>query len=198
MSDIVCVTARDLCSGDFLSQLDMIAAASPEFIILREKDLSEDEYRQLAVSAIEICRKHNIKLMLHYFWRTAIEIGHKNIHLPLSVLGELSDVDRSCFEHIGASCHSVYDALLAQKLGADYITAGHVFATDCKKGLQPRGLGFLKDVCESVSIPVYAIGGISPENIDMVRKCGAGGACVMSGFMECADPLEFIRKFEKK
>ncbi len=198
MSDIVCVTARKLCSGDLLSQLHKIAEAAPRFIILREKDLSEDEYRQLAASAIEICGKYGTELMLHYFWRTAIELGHKNIHLPLSVLAELSDDDRAHFEHIGASCHSVDDALSAQKLGADYITAGHVFATDCKKGLQPRGLGFLKDVCESVSIPVYAIGGISPENIDMVRKCRAGGACVMSGFMECADPLEFIRKFEKK
>ena len=111
---------------------------------------------------------------------------------------KLSDSQKLIFDTIGVSTHTVQEAISAQQNGATYITASHIFATDCKKGLQPRGLGFLKDVCESVSIPVYAIGGISPENIDMVRKCGAGGACVMSGFMECADPLEFIRKFEKK
>lgn len=48
----------------------------------------------------------------------------------------------------------------AEQLGASYLTAGHIYATDCKRGLPPRGLGFLKEVCREVSIPVYGIGGI--------------------------------------
>ena len=198
MSDIVCVTARNLCEGSFLSQLEKIAAATPKFIILREKDLSEKDYRSLAEKAIDICRKYDKKLMLHYYWKTAIELLWKNIHLPLHILRELSEDDKRNFEHIGVSCHSVDDAIEAQKLGACYITAGHVFATDCKKGLEPRGLDFLRNVCESVEIPVYAIGGISPDNIGLVREFGAAGGCAMSGFMRCADPAEYIRKFEKK
>ncbi len=198
MSDVICVTARNLCEGDFLQQLDRIAAASPRRIILREKDLSETDYRILAEKVINICRKYGTELMLHYYWKAAIELGWKNVHLPLYILRELSDDEKSSFECIGVSCHSVEDALEAQRLGAGYITAGHVFATDCKKGLAPRGLDFLKSVCESVSIPVYAIGGISPDNIGLVRKCGAAGGCVMSGFMKCAEPSEYISKFEKK
>lgn len=198
MSDIICVTARNLCEGDFLQQIEKIAAVSPKSIILREKDLSEKDYRSLAEKAIDICRKYDTELMLHYYWETAINIKWKNIHLPLHILRELSEEDKGNFEHIGVSCHSVDDALEAQKLGAGYITAGHVFATDCKKGLEPRGLDFLRSVCESVDIPVYAIGGISPDNIGLVRECGAAGGCAMSGFMRCADPGEYIRKFEKK
>ena len=198
MSDIICVTARNLCEGSFLSQLEKIAAATPKFIILREKDLSEKDYRSLAQKAIDICRKYDTKLMLHYYWKTAIELEWKNIHLPLHILRELSEDDKRNFDHIGVSCHSVDEAIEAQKHGAGYITAGHVFATDCKKGLEPRGLDFLRNVCESVEIPVYAIGGISPDNIGLVRECGAAGGCAMSGFMRCADPAGYIVKFEKK
>ena len=130
----------------------------------------------------------------------ALEEGDRNLlrHRVLPVLRELSYADKKHFERIGTSCHSVEDALEAQRLGADYITAGHVFVTDCKKGLAPRGLDFLRNVCYSVDIPVYAIGGISPDNIASVRKCGAAGACVMSGFMNCPAPKAYIGEFNRK
>ena len=76
-------------------------------------------------------------------------------------------------------------AIEAQKLGATYISAGHIFATDCKKDLPSRGLEFLKEVCNSVTIPVYAIGGIKLSDVQMdeIIKCGAKGGCIMSGMM---------------
>ena len=76
-------------------------------------------------------------------------------------------------------------AIEAQKLGATYISAGHIFATDYKKDLPPRGLEFLKEVCNSVTIPVYAIGGIKLSDVQMdeIIKCGAKGGCIMSGMM---------------
>ena len=67
-----------------------------------------------------------------------------------------------------------------------------MFLTDCKKGLPGRGLTFLQNICENVSIPVYAIGGISNENINDVRLTGAAGACIMSGFMKCNNVAEII------
>ena len=197
MSDIVCVTARKLCSADFFEQLELIAEARPKFIILREKDLSEEEYTSLAERAAEICR-NKTELVLHYYWKSAIALGAGSVHLPLFIFRTLKDADKRNFCRMGVSCHSIEDALEAQKLGADYITAGHVFATDCKKGLAPRGLDFLRNVCYSVDVPVYAIGGISPDNISSVRGCGAAGACVMSGFMRCSDPSAFIGEFDRK
>ena len=90
------------------------------------------------------------------------------------------------FREIGCSVHSVEDALEAQKLGATYLTAGHIYTTNCKKGLPPRGLKFLWDVCDSVTIPVYAIGGIHPETeqISEVIARGAAGGCIMSDMMK--------------
>jgi len=192
MSDVICVTNRKLCGGDFLAQIDKIAAAHPRAVILREKDLPPEEYRKLARSVMEICGKYGTQCILHSFTDIALELGADAVHLPLRMLTELPDSVKQRFRLIGASCHSVDDALTAQRCGASYITAGHVFATDCKKGLPPRGLGFLREVCGSVSIPVYAIGGITPENLKDVHACGADGGCIMSGFMKCDDPRLLI------
>jgi thiamine-phosphate pyrophosphorylase len=68
-------------------------------------------------------------------------------------------------------------------LGASYVTAGHIFATDCKKGLEPRGITFLENVCASVDIPVYAIGGISSDNYMEALDAGAQRVCMMSALM---------------
>ena len=107
------------------------------------------------------------------------------IHLPLFILRENS-ANLSEFKIIGTSVHSVEEAIEAQNLGATYISAGHIFATDCKKGVPPRGLDFLKKVCQSVTIPVYAIGGIklSSEQMNDIIECGAKGGCIMSGMMK--------------
>ena len=85
----------------------------------------------------------------------------------------------------------------AQALGCTYITAGHVFETDCKKGLPGRGLQFLRKVCEVVEIPVYGIGGINEDNIAMVRETGAKGACLMSSLMISEDVEGFMKIMEE-
>jgi thiamine-phosphate pyrophosphorylase len=141
---------------------------------------------------MEICKRHDVPCILHTFINAAVKLGAESIHLPLPVLREMSAEDKEKFRIIGSSCHSAEDALEAERLGAAYITAGHVFATDCKKGLPPRGLDFLKAVCESVDIPVYAIGGISLEKMPQVLEAGAAGGCIMSGLMSC--PKEKLRE----
>ncbi|WP_298528825.1 thiamine phosphate synthase [uncultured Ruminococcus sp.] len=195
MSDIICVTNRSLCREDFLLRMEKIAAAGPAAMILREKDLSPDEYGRLAEKVMNICGRYGVECILHNLAETAASLGAERIHLPLHRLTGLPDELRETFSVIGASCHSVSDALAAKQLGASYITAGHVFATDCKKGLAPRGLDFLRDVCGSAGMPVYAIGGISPENAASVREAGAAGMCVMSGLMTCDDPALYIKQF---
>jgi len=97
---------------------------------------------------------------------------------------------------LGASCHSLEEAKEAVELGCTYLIAGHIFATDCKKGLPGRGTEFLQSVCESVQVPVYAIGGISGENMTLVRKAGAKGGCVMSGWMQCDNVKEYLAGLE--
>lgn len=184
MTDMICVTNRHLCEGDFFERIEKIASSGVKAIILREKDLNEREYSDLAKKFTEICEKYKVEAILHTYVDSAIKIGVRSIHLPLPVFKDLSGEKKGFFRTTGVSCHSVEDALEAEKLGASYITFGHVFVTECKKGLEPRGLDALKNVCKAVKIPVYAIGGIDKQNIGSVIEAGAAGACIMSGFMK--------------
>ena len=192
MSNVLVITNRKLCKEDFFERIEALAAAGPRGIILREKDLPETEYLELARQTAEICDRYQTPCVLHSFPRTALELGVKRLHLPLPILRNLSPDERAYFTVLGASCHSAEDAREAETLGCTYITAGHVFDTDCKKGLPGRGLEFLKQVCESVRIPVYAIGGIAPENYKEVMAAGATGVCVMSGAMVCEAPGRYL------
>ncbi len=197
MFKIICITNRRLCPGDFLAQLDRTAAARPAAIILREKDMPEEKYLELARQALKICGRYGTECILHSYPQEALAAGGTAIHLPLAVLRDLDPEVKARFRLIGASCHSPEDAVEAAALGASYVTAGHVFATDCKKGLAPRGLDFLRETCRAVNIPVYAIGGIGPENIRLCKEAGAVGACSMSGFMQAADPAEYLESLRR-
>ncbi|MDO5123401.1 MAG: thiamine phosphate synthase [Eubacteriales bacterium] len=198
MSDIICVTNRKLCREDFLSRIERIASCKPSGIILREKDLSSKDYEELAARVMKICARYKVPIILHSFVDVAIKLGADAIHLPLPILRNLSKEQKSHFTQIGASCHSTGDAIEAQTLGCTYITAGHVFETDCKKGLPGRGLEFLGSVCEEVSIPVYGIGGIDSTNVASVRSKGAKGICLMSSLMVTEDVPGLLKSMEVK
>lgn len=191
------VTDRTLCPEDFPARLEAIARARPDGIILREKDLAPGDYRSLAEKAISISARYDVPCILHTFAGAARDLGASALHLPLPVLTALDEGTRRAFPVLGASCHSVEDAVLAQSLGCAYITAGHVFDTDCKRGLPGRGLDFLGQVCRAVSLPVYAIGGVAAGNLAAVRDAGAAGACVRSGPMLCDDPADYFARLRR-
>ena len=198
MSDILCVTSRVLCQQaglDFLTQLERIAMARPAGILLREKDLPPEEYTALAARVLALCARHQVRCLLHTYPQAAQSLGCAALHMPLPLLRHMPGEQRRLFTVLGASCHSVADARQAEGLGCTYISFGHVFATSCKPGLEPRGLALLREVCCAVDIPVYAIGGITPENIDAVQAAGAHGGCVMSGLMQSPDPAALLARF---
>lgn len=184
MCRMYCVTNRALAGEGFLEQIERTAKSGVDGIILREKDLSEAEYEELALKVQKICRAAGVPLILHTYVNVARRLGIRSIHLPLGKALALGETEKKDFDVLGVSTHSVEEAEAAWKAGAGYVTAGHVFATDCKKGLPPRGLDFLRAVCKTVPIPVYAIGGITPENASACVEVGAAGVCLMSYFMK--------------
>ena len=187
MQDVIAVTNRKLCDRQFLEQIERVCRLYPAAVILREKDLSEAEYATLATDVYPVCQKYNVRLILHTYVAVAEKTGINAIHLSIDNLRKYyNQLKNSSIAITGCSIHSVQEAVEAAELGASYITAGHIYSTDCKKGVPPRGLEFLKSVCKNVNIPVYAIGGI---NIDggrrqEVQECGAKGSCIMSGMMK--------------
>lgn len=197
MCKIICVTNRLLAGENFFGQIEKIAAAGADEVILREKDLTEPDYEHLAKRAADVCEKYQVPLTVHSFVNVSQRLAIGRIHLPMGTFLNLKEQEKEGFDKIGVSVHSVQEALEAAELGASYLTAGHVFATDCKKGMEPRGLSFLENVCRTVDIPVYAIGGIGPENAKSCIKAGAAGLCLMSSFMKIKNPEKLMRKLRE-
>ncbi len=180
----IAVTASKLAQLPLPEQIRKVAKLHKiDMLILREKELTEEKYEALALEVLEACKEEGIPCVLHSFVQVAEKLGVKKIHLPLERLKK-EQKNLSFFDTIGVSVHSSEEAKEAYHLGATYLTAGHVFETDCKKGLPGRGLGFLQEVCQAVPIPVYGIGGIDDDNTEQVKKAGAAGECRMSYYME--------------
>lgn len=197
---ILVITSRKRFEGevDFLKQIEKIAAAKPFGIVLREKDLPVKEYSALARKVRDICRSAGASLIVHSHPEVARELGIPALHMPLDALEKLSSEERKEFEVLGASCHSVEDVLRAKALGCDYVTAGHVYATDCKPGLPPRGADFLAEVCgPAAPMPVFALGGLTPARAPEVRRAGAAGFAMMSSAMDAENPAELFRKYSE-
>ena len=195
--NLIAVTNRSLCENDedFFSRIDLLAERlrDGDSLILREKSLSLEDYLTLAKAVQKRFQNSKAALILHTYPEVSKALAVPKLHLPLPLLRQGKPDRVSC----SASVHSVEEAREAERLGATFLIAGHIFQTDCKQGLDPRGLAFLKSVCESVSLPVYAIGGITPERVPLVGEAGAAGVCVMSRFMVCEDLNEEIEAFHR-
>ncbi len=187
--EVIAVTDRKLCTEDFFKRIEKISEGGASKIILREKDLTDEEYYTLAEKCFEICGS---RLYINTRVKIARDLGIKNIHLPLPLFKEKDPF----FTQTGVSVHSLAEAVFAEKNGADYIICGHIFKTDCKKGLPPRGVDFVREISSSVKIPVYAIGGITPENYPLIADSGIKGVCLMSSLMKAEAPEKIIGFFK--
>lgn len=185
---LIAVTDSATCPRPLAEQIERLAKLSelrPQAVILRAKSLDKAAYRTLALQAQQSCEAAGIPLILHSDWQLARELGIQNLHLPLALLRQLPACERTYFIRLSTPVHSVGEAQEAQALGATVLIAGHIYTTQCKAGLAPRGLGFLQNVCSTVNLPVYAIGGISFDASQHaeLQANGARGACVMSAYM---------------
>lgn len=193
---IIAITNRELCAEPLPARIVKLCAAGIDRVIVREKDLPERDYLALMRDILhELPPDQRDKIVVNTFVDVAQELGIPSVQLPLPELNDHSDFSHE-FHEVGVSVHGVSEAVLAQKLGANYLIAGHVFPTDCKADLAPRGLDFLREVCDAVALPVYGIGGIDEDTIAQVRDAGAAGACLMSSLMLCADPTEKLQRLQ--
>lgn len=185
---LIAVTDSASCPRPLPKQIERLAKLTelrPQSVILRAKALDKAAYRTLALQAQQSCKVTGIPLILHSDWQLAHDLGISKLHLPLALLRQMPACKRTHFTWLSTSVHSVEEAIEAQALGATVLIAGHIYTTQCKAGLAPRGLGFLRAVCSTVSLPVYAIGGIGFDAAQHaeLQANGARGACVMSAYM---------------
>ena len=195
------ITNRKLCENENLEkQIEKIFSAYKRKIILedfevvaltlREKDLYKNEYLKLVEKIYPICQKYRIDLILHqnYDLRLDNKYNVEGLHLSYNTFKSLNKNIREelikKYKKIGVSVHSINEAKEVENLGATYIVAGHIFKTDCKKDLEPRGLKFIQELSLILTIPIFAIGGINQENSHLVINSGAFGVCMMSSLMK--------------
>ncbi|WP_339069143.1 thiamine phosphate synthase [Fusobacterium animalis] len=195
------ISNRKLCENENLEkQIEKIFSAYQRKIILenfeivsltlREKDLNKNKYLKLVEKIYPICQKYRIDLILHQNYDLVLEDKYniEGIHLSYNTFKSLNKNIREelikKYKKIGVSIHSIDEAKEVENLGATYIVAGHIFKTDCKKDLEPRGLKFIQELSLILTIPIFAIGGINQENSHLVINSGAFGVCMMSSLMK--------------
>ena len=195
------ISNRKLCENKNLEkQIEKIFSAYQRKIILenfeivaltlREKDLYKNEYLKLVEKIYPICQKYRIDLILHQNYELELDNKYniKGLHLSYNTFKSLNKNIREelikKYKKIGVSIHSINEAKEVEMLGANYVVAGHIFKTDCKKDLEPRGLKFIQELSSALIIPIFAIGGINQENSHLVINSGAFGVCMMSSLMK--------------
>ena len=195
------ISNRKLCENENLEkQIKKIFSAYEKKIILkkfdivaltlREKDLDKNEYLKLIEKIYPICQKYKINLILHQNYDLNLDDKYKidGIHLSYNIFKSLNENIKAelikKYKRIGVSVHSLNEAKEVESLGASYVVAGHIFETDCKKGLEPRGLKFVEELLSILTIPIFAIGGIDEKNSLSVINNGAFSICMMSTLMK--------------
>ena len=151
------------------------------------------------VACIELLKQRGVpaeRLIVHDRLDVALVTG---IGIQLTTRSIPVDRVRSRFPElrIGQSVHSLTEVAAAEQAGADYMMFGHIFETDSKPGVPPRGLHALKQIVDQTTIPVIAIGGIKPDNLQEVLATGCSGVAVLSGILGQAIPLEAADRFRE-
>lgn len=159
-------------------------------IQLREKDLPDDELLTLAGQLRSLTSGYGARLIISRRVDVCQAVAADGVHLGADG-STIEEARRALGTNalIGYSAHSLDEALGAQREGADFVTFSPVFYTLSKAPYgEPQGLDKLKSVCDTLTIPVLALGGITFENISSVMAAGASGVALISAIMAHADP----------
>ena len=191
---IIVVTDRTIMSKPFADKIADISASGADMIILREKDLSESEYRYLATESAAICTEYGVPLCINTFVETAKSMNIGKIQISLGRMRILTD--RTGLNSVGVSVHSFKEAEEAVDLGADYLIAGPVYPTECKPDAKPKGPDLIEELCRSFDVPVYGIGGITAYNIRHIASSGGSGVCIRSSAMRTNNLSLLIRELK--
>ena len=160
------------------------------FIQLREKELDDEAFLKEAFEIKELCKKYDVPFVINDNVDIAVKVNADGIHIGQKDME--ADLVRSVVGEdkiLGVSAQTVEQAVLAEKMGADYLGVGAVFSTASKADADDVSHETLKAICESVSIPVVAIGGIGASNVLQLSGSGIDGVAVISAIF-AADNIQ--------
>ena len=183
------VTDRTWLGNETLyEQVEKALKGGVTLVQLREKELDEETFEKEGRELLELCHRYHVPLIINDNVALAKKINADGVHIGQSDMEmqharELLGADKI----IGVTAKTVEQAKAAQAAGADYLGSGAVFGTSTKADAKPMELALFQKICESVEIPVVAIGGISGDNVLQLKGKKMAGIAVVSGIFACED-----------
>ena len=172
----------------FLEKVEMACRSGVTIVQLREKNLTTNQYYQLAKQVKEITDAYQVPLIIDDRLDVCLAVDAAGLHigddeLPVPVARQVLGPDKI----LGVTAKTVKRALEAEEGGADYLGTGAIFPTTTKENAPITLISTLKTICQRVAIPVVAIGGLTSENIDQLIGTGIAGVAVVRDLMQAED-----------
>lgn len=197
---VYAVTDRYWLKDETLAQVvEKAILGGTTFVQLREKNATDEEFLQLALDVQKVCKKYNVPFVINDNVELAAKIGADGVHVGQSDMNAL-DVRAlvGSDKILGVSAQTVEQAVLAEKQGADYLGVGAVFRTSMKDDADYVPYETLKAICDAVTIPVVAIGGITADNMHELKGSGICGVSVISSIFGKEDITAAAAELKKK
>ena len=172
----------------FLEKIETACRSGVTIVQLREKNLTTNQYYQLAKQVKEITDAYQVPLIIDDRLDVCLAVDAAGLHigddeLPVSVARQVLGPEKI----LGVTAKTVKRALEAEEGGADYLGTGAIFPTTTKENAPITLISTLKTICQTVAIPVIAIGGLTSENIDQLAATGIAGVAVVRDLMQAED-----------
>lgn len=173
---------------NFLEKVETACRSGVTIVQLREKNLTTNQYYQLAKQVKEITDAYQVPLIIDDRLDVCLAVDAAGLHigddeLPVSVARQVLGPEKI----LGVTAKTVERALEAEESGADYLGTGAIFPTTTKENAPITLISTLKTICQRVAIPVVAIGGLTSENIDQLIDTGIAGVAVVRDLMQAED-----------
>ena len=172
----------------FLEKVETACRSGVTIVQLREKNLTTNQYYQLAKQVKEITDAYQVPLIIDDRLDVCLAVDAAGLHigddeLPVSVARQVLGPEKI----LGVTAKTVERALEAEESGADYLGTGAIFPTTTKENAPITLISTLKTICQRVAIPVVAIGGLTSENIEQLIDTGIAGVAVVRDLMQAED-----------
>ena len=172
----------------FLEKVETACRSGVTIVQLREKNLTTNQYYQLAKQVKEITDAYQVPLIIDDRLDVCLAVDAAGLHigddeLPVSVARQVLGPEKI----LGVTAKTVKRALEAETSGADYLGTGAIFPTTTKENAPITLISTLKTICQTVAIPVVAIGGLTSENIDQLTGTGIAGVAVVRDLMQAEE-----------
>jgi thiamine-phosphate pyrophosphorylase len=189
---------RDKTDEEFLNVVEEAIKGGTAIVQLREKTASTKDFYQLALKVKEITSKYDVPLLINDRIDIALAVDCEGVHIgqddmPAGIARKIIGNDKI----LGVSASTVDEAIKAEEDGADYIGSGAVFPTATKDDADSVSKEELKNIVDSINIPVVAIGGITLENANTLKDTGIAGFSVVSAIMSADNPKEASKELKK-